>query len=230
MPNAPKELWDLDVVRSQISAMPFFAPMRAYLARQCGLPSYEDYCDAHGVTAFASCTKRCTLCAVENPRRTRAEARALGMSRFLAECPTHGETDHDVPRGKCLTCFTTLGAPRAQKTKGRPITEGSRAAARRAGETRYLAGCATHGETAHSVQHGKCLGCFTASGSPRSHRSTEPARGEARRSGAKTYAGTCDRCGPSPHHTASGTCAFCCTVNGAPRRSGAWIHLAQRPA
>lgn len=86
------------------------------------------------------------------------------MPRFLAECPTHGETEHDVPRGKCLTCFTTLGAPRLSASKGRPVTASPRAAARRAGETRYAAPCPTHGETAHSVAHGKCLSCFTVAG------------------------------------------------------------------
>jgi hypothetical protein len=79
-------------------------------------------------------------------------------------CPTHGRVPHDTIRGKCLTCFTTLGTPRKRPPSP---PDNARAQARREGAASYFDTCEAHGVVAHSVTHGKCLTCFTSAGSPR---------------------------------------------------------------
>lgn len=226
-PKSPPIRSDPGAILALLETYPLFTDHRLFKARECGLKEFPQYCETHGLTLFRSTTGRCSECSKADPFLCASEARYFGRKAFRSFCVRcSNATDHSVARGRCLDCFDAAGRLRSSTTAPNP----ARIEARRAGSKTFLDVCGKHGVTAHHTGRGLCLGCYTASGTPRSHRANEPARGEARRSGAKTYAGTCDRCGPSPHHTASGTCAFCCTVNGAPRRSGAWIYLAQRPA
>lgn len=140
---------------------------RRAIAAAHRLTTYEDLCATHGVTQhltqpgyeFAECAQ----CVAEKPDLTRAEARRVGHVSFPAICATHGRAPHSVAHGKCLTRYTSAGVER-QAVTGRPPSEGPRAAARRLGESTYKGTCAEHGETDHSVTHGKCLTCFNTAG------------------------------------------------------------------
>lgn len=147
-------------------------------ARREGLRRYLDVCPIHGETDHSTTYGKCLTCftsagllrAADPSRRgplpsdsPRAVARRAGEASFLDECPHHGRVAHAVRNGVCLTCRTVDGHARLT-SRGRPLTEGARAAARRAGQTTYVGKCETHGETAHSVLRGKCLTCFNALG------------------------------------------------------------------
>lgn len=143
-------------------------------ARKAGLTSFASTCPTHGETAHSVAHGKCLSCFTTAgaarvtlrpaPNNPRSQARRAGAARYMSECPTHGKTVHSVAHGKCLACFTSQGVPRAQGAQGRPLTDGVRASARRAGLRTYSGVCHTHGETAHSISHGKCLACFTVAG------------------------------------------------------------------
>jgi hypothetical protein len=141
-------------------------------ARKAGEKTYLDVCPEHGETAHGVQYGKCLTCfntagarrsvreLIEEPR---ARARRDGLPSFLDECREHGRTAHSVSHGKCLSCFTTAGVARGGRP-GRSLTGGARAVARRDGEKTYRDVCPEHGETDHSVAHGKCLMCFTTAG------------------------------------------------------------------
>lgn len=142
-----------------------------------GRPFFRYNCDVHGETDFVAGLGACLACRgwrlrspgeeIRPPRKKRAKvdrARALarrdGKWTYPAECAEHGRTDFHVSTGKCLRCFTSIGVDRRK-----PAGTGLRAEARREGRKTFMAVCERgHGETEHSVAHGRCLSCFTANG------------------------------------------------------------------
>lgn len=145
---------------------------RRVIAREYGESTYDDVCLSCGPTRFGTLHGKCVNCFTLGgaPRRrvpgeqgARAVARAAGVARYMGVCSIHGETAYGARYGRCLTCFTIDGVPRTRERGD----GGPRALARRAGEARYMGVCSTHGETAHSVAHGRCLTCFTAGGAKR---------------------------------------------------------------
>jgi hypothetical protein len=193
------------------------------LARKAGHSGYTGTCPTHGTTAHSVAHGKCLTCFTMSgaarlgtgERATpRSEARKAGQAHYLATCPTHGITAHSVPNGKCLTCFTTAGTVRLGS--GQRATP--RSEARSAGLLHYLATCPTHGDTLHSVGHGKCLECFTTAGLER-RGENKRARADARRAGDTSYDATCATHGPTPHSVAHGKCLRCFTATGAVRKN-----------
>lgn len=96
-------------------------PTLRSFARRQGQTTYLEVCPVHGVTAYGVLSGKCLTCynSVGAPRpgppaplAPRALARRQGLKTYMAPCETHGVVPHDVARGKCQTCFTTIGAPR----------------------------------------------------------------------------------------------------------------------
>lgn len=93
------------------------------VARRAGSATYMATCGTCGREAHSVQTGKCLTCyttlgaprkapgrpASDNPR---AAARRAGEATYDAQCLVHGTTPHSVTHGKCLTCYTTLGAPR----------------------------------------------------------------------------------------------------------------------
>lgn len=190
-------------------------PNRRAIAKHYELAEFEDLCHTHGFVKYDTKTNRCLSC---SPRRVvnraRAEARKAGEATYVGECPTHGETAFHVQSGTCATCTTAVGSPRTGPARPR---NGARAEARMIGAT-YLDRCATHGETPHHVNTGRCLTCFTATGAPRAAPTPPSARAEARRAGLRTYPARCDKHGETDHHVTCGKCATCYNAVGLRRR------------
>lgn len=139
--------------------------MRARVARKARRQYFPFPCPTHGPDARHSAkTATCCECAPEERaypgQSLRAQARARGAKMYTARCITHGPGPHYVSHGKCACCYTAAGAPRVRER----VSAAPRAEARRAGSPVYLGECETHGETAHSVAHGKCLSCFNTQG------------------------------------------------------------------
>lgn len=117
-------------------------------------------CDS--VQTFNTGNGNCLNC-TEQPR---IAARLLKKKSYFFYCPVkeHGQTEHSVLHGKCLKCYSSNGQQRLRSpTKGMS----GRAISRRLGLSTYLAVCEKHGQTEHSVLHGKCLTCFTTLGAIR---------------------------------------------------------------
>lgn len=142
------------------------------LARQYGLSNFYADCPAHGMALFTTRTRTCRVCDPPRGAIGRAIARREGLPTYVALCPQHGDVAHSTGWGRCLVCYTATGAPRVAAARGRPVTTGLRAIARREGRSTYFGTCAAHGSTLHDVAHGRCLECFTTGGKPRS-----PSRG-----------------------------------------------------
>lgn len=141
------------------------------IARRSGHRVFEKECPLHGVVDHDVNSGKCRTCVplVVGPRGpqtpARAQARHDGRRTFRAYCVVHVEAEHYVTSGKCSQCYTTAGAVR-----GTPVVRSvtPRAAARRAGSVTYEAPCEIHGPAAtHHVNTGRCLACFTATGSRR---------------------------------------------------------------
>lgn len=139
-------------------------------ARDYRLPAFYAECGIHGLTFHGPRKLDCLLCRdlkpVAHGNSVRATARKNGQNNYPGICSRHGETAFGTNSGKCLACFNSVGAPRAPD----PVIRGNptRAAARRARASSYLAICDRHGETPFGTNSGKCLMCFTANGYPRS--------------------------------------------------------------
>lgn len=136
--------------------------------RAAGGTSYVDHCEVHGAAVARFGESGCALC-VRPEIAPRIMAQRAGAVRYDDTCETCGPALFSVRSGRCLTCNTREGVPRDRTGKvGRPREAGNvRAEARRAGEKQYLANCEQHGQTPHSVAHGKCLTCFNAMGQRR---------------------------------------------------------------
>lgn len=105
---------------------------------------------------FSTVSANCLTCS-EKPR---IAARLLNKRSYPDKCTIHGETEHSVLRGICLTCFNTNGDPRVDPdSRATP-----RRISRRYGLHTYLDECHKHGQTEFSTLHGKCLQCFTTAG------------------------------------------------------------------
>lgn len=129
---------------------------------------YADRCEEHGGYTARFGEVGCSLC--KRPETApRILAQRAGALRYDDICATCGPSLFSTRSGRCVTCFTVAGQSRtATPPAGRPQqVDNPRAVARRAGDKSYLATCATHGETPHSVAHAKCLRCFNAMGHPR---------------------------------------------------------------
>lgn len=133
------------------------------MARGRGDATFLDRCDeCGGDTPHSVKTGGCAWCRKTRAKKTspRAEARRRGDRVFEGVCDEHGAADHSVLNGKCLSCFTTAGAPRAG-----PRVLTPRALARQQGAKSYYARCDDcDAVTDHHVQQGRCLTCFTTMG------------------------------------------------------------------
>lgn len=92
-------------------------------ARKERRSTFLKWCDKHGSVEHSVSRGDCLTCFTTSgmPRtgtqRTssnpeRAQARATGATSYMGECETHGRVPHHTIRGKCLTCFNSLGYPR----------------------------------------------------------------------------------------------------------------------
>lgn len=150
----------------------------------------------------------------------RVNARAAGDSTYIANCPTHGDVQHSVLHGKCLSCFNTVGQPRKSWINtGGPVSV--RSQARKDGNATYIAPCPTHGNVPHNTVFGKCLTCYTTHGTRRKRGTVtvdEPtARIQARRDGERTYTANCAIHGATDHDVIRGLCLKCYNTLGVPR-------------
>lgn len=91
------------------------------VARASGSTSYLDTCVKHGQTAHGVQSGKCLTCfnsmGLRRPAAPvgdplRIAARAAGAASYLSWCSLHGGVPHSTTRGKCLTCFNSLGYPR----------------------------------------------------------------------------------------------------------------------
>lgn len=138
------------------------------IARRAGRPQYGDNCPQHGFTSFSTLHGKCLTCFTSSgmvrggpaPVSARAAARREGRTYFLARCePCGAQTRHHVQRGKCLTCFTALGAVR-KATSYADALQSPRTLAKRDGHATYLTRCTHHGVTLHDTETGECLTCW----------------------------------------------------------------------
>ena len=93
-------------------------------ARSAGASRYIARCAAHGEVEHYTATGHCSSCrttaglarSTEPMGRpgdpARIAARRARATTYLAPCDQHGEVPHHTIRGKCLTCYTSLGYPR----------------------------------------------------------------------------------------------------------------------
>lgn len=147
--------------------------MSRTMARRWGEKTYDAGCRIHGDVPHSVAHGKCLQCFTMGgqprvgrppPLQQRIDARRTHQAAYLDRCEIHGVTLHSTARGKCLTCYNAAGQPRPEVSP----SESPRAAARRAGASRYDAWCLLHGESSpHSVTHGKCLQCYNAMGYPR---------------------------------------------------------------
>ena len=139
---------------------------------------YMDICPSCGVVgAHYVRNLRCVECFLPSGIRRKAphiytereRARMAALREFDAVCRHHGVVPHDTRTNKCLTCYDRAG--RVRGPGKRAVSNTPRSAARRAGEKTYPDFCHKHGDTAHSVKHGRCLECFNMMGYARPARS-----------------------------------------------------------
>lgn len=136
--------------------------------RETALSAGEDtfiwHCGFHGMAMYDAKGGHCILCNLANAHLApRARAKAVGSIIYDDICSVHGLADHVSQSGKCVACHDKRGRSIAAQVAAR----GPRALARAAGAATYLGTCERHGETAYSVQKGKCLQCFTTAGKAR---------------------------------------------------------------
>ncbi len=130
-------------------------------------------------------------------------ARSARLPYFYGECPRHIISAFTTKTNTCQICDPPRGAS-------------ARAMARKAGHGTYSDSCPRHGPDARfSVNSGKCLSCFTATGVVRVR--GRNARADARRVGRVSFTAQCETCGPTQFSVNSGKCLGCYTATGARR-------------
>lgn len=94
------------------------------LAREQGARTYAGECVDCGPTGHWTATGRCATCwtSRNEPRArpgyvastcdARTQARLDRRATYDADCRLHGHVAHHTARGKCLSCYDTLGKPR----------------------------------------------------------------------------------------------------------------------